>query len=575
MSSDIKKKKKHRRKKKGHWTLFLILVVITVVILTTFIRVITRDVSIKLRGDEVVTVEVGSHYDELGAAAEYGHKGFSLMRKQPLAVSISGRVDTNTIGEYKITYTAIYGKQERSVTRTVKVADTKAPEITLLTKEDYYTPIGGEYEEEGYQAIDAYDGDLTEQVVREELGDGTVRYTVKDSTGNEATVTRTIPYDDRTAPVITLQGSTEMVIDYDGSFIEPGFSATDDVDGDITTKVVVTNEPGESADQLRYIYTVTDAHGNTAKAERSVLRMDPEVPTILLEGDDTVKLVGGIWYKDPGYTAKDRKDGDITDKVTVEGEVEYWKPGTYTLKYSVKDADGNTATETRTVVVEGREQPEPIDMGDHAIYLTFDDGPSSYTQGLLDVLAKYDVKATFFVTANHKECDDMILAEYAAGHTVAIHTYTHDYSKVYKSEKGYFDDLNKMADRIEKLIGIRPTTIRFPGGSSNTVSRKYCDGVMTALTHDMDVMGFQYYDWNVLSGDANAVTITTEEVYKNVINGIAYNTKKGKSSIVLQHDVKKFSIDAVEDIIKWGLANGYTFYPILPTTPTVHQKVAN
>ena len=260
----------------------------------------------------------------------------------------------------------------------------------------------------------------------------------------------------------------------------------------------------------------------------------------------------------------------------MEGDVEYYHVGTYTLTYRVKDADGNEATTTRTIVVEGRDQPEPVNLGPKAVYLTFDDGPSAYTQQLLDVLAKYDVKATFFVTANHDECNDMILAEHAAGHTVAIHTYTHDYKTIYKSEKAYFDDLNKMSDRIEKLIGIRPSIIRFPGGSSNTVSKNYCLGVMTKLVEDMNVMGFQYYDWNVLSGDADkGGAIPTDQVYKNVINGIAYNSKAGRSSIVLQHDVKKFSVDAVEDIIKWCLDNGYTFYAIEPTTPTVHQKVAN
>ena len=294
-------------------------------------------------------------------------------------------------------------------------------------------------------------------------------------------------------------------------------------------------------------------------------------------------MEGGVWYKEPGFTATDKKDGNLTKSVKVEGEVKYWHVGTYTLKYSVKDSDGNIATAKRTVVVKARELPEPIDPGPMTIYLTFDDGPSGYTQQLLDVLAKYDVKATFFVTHNHKEADDMIIAEHAAGHTVAIHTNTHDYSKIYKSEKAYFDDMNRMADIIEDLIGERPAIIRFPGGSSNTVSKKYSKGIMTKLTQDMNELGILYFDWNVDSRDASSdspknSTKWWDPLVNNVINGIKNRTKNGKFSVVLQHDVKKFSVAAVEDIIKWGLGNGYTFKALDLTTPTtggVHQTVAN
>ena len=583
MSTEHKGKKKHKRRKNGHWKQLVLVIIILAVVVIPAIRLVTRSIKLELNGDSEVVVEVGSFYEELGANAEYGHTGFSILRNQPLAVRIAGNVDTTTIGEYKVTYKTAHGSKSKEITRTVRVADTQKPVITLKTNEDYYTPIGQAYEEEGYEAIDSYDGDITDRVVRDEPGDGTVRYTVRDNAGNEAVVVRNIPYDDRTIPEITLDGELEMVIDYESEYLEPGYRATDDVDGDITSKVVVTTAPGEKKNQLVYTYTVSDEHGNVTTATRTVLRMDPDLPTLLLEGDEVVTLTGGAWFKEPGFIATDKKDGDLAESVKVEGEVEYWHVGTYTLNYSVKDSDGNVATAQRTVVVKARELPEPIDPGPMTIYLTFDDGPSQYTAQLLDVLAKYDVKATFFVTHNHKEADEMILREHAEGHTVAIHTYTHDYSKIYKSEKAYFDDMNRMGDIIEGLIGERPAIIRFPGGSSNHVSKNYADGIMTKLTQDMNEMGILYYDWNVDSRDASGdspknSTEWWDPLVNNVISGIKNRSKNGRFSVVLQHDVKKFSVAAVEDIIKWGLENGYTFKALDLTTPTtggVHQGVWN
>ena len=207
MSSDSKGRKKKHHKKHGHWKVFLLSVLVVAAVLTLVIRLATRTVTMKLNGDSEVTVEVGSFYDEKGATASYGHQGFALFRNLPVAVSISGNVDASVIGEYTVTYKAIHGSTTQELTRKVRVADTQPPVISLKTQDGYYTPIGKEYEEEGFEAMDAYDGDLTDKVVREELGDGTIRYSVKDSAGNEAVMIRTIPYDDRTVPVITLEGT--------------------------------------------------------------------------------------------------------------------------------------------------------------------------------------------------------------------------------------------------------------------------------------------------------------------------------------------------------------------------------
>ena len=164
----------------------------------------------------------------------------------------------------------------------------------------------------------------------------------------------------------------------------------------------------------------------------------------------------------------------------------------------------------------------------------------------------------------------MIAKEAAAGHTVAIHSASHNYQQIYSSVDAYFDDLNEMSDIIYSQTGSRPTLVRFPGGSSNSVSRKYCKGIMTELAKDVTDQGYKYYDWNVSSGDAGETT-STSEVYQNVINGI----KSHNVSVVLQHDIKSFSVDAVESIIQWGLANGYTFLPLTTSSPDVHHGINN
>jgi len=218
--------------------------------------------------------------------------------------------------------------------------------------------------------------------------------------------------------------------------------------------------------------------------------------------------------------------------------------------------------------------PEPqrvVDPTRPMVALTFDDGPGKYTQGLLDVLDKYNVKATFFVTNTHPDYQNMIAEEAKRGHTVAIHSASHKYNQIYTSEQAFFDDLEQMNSIIKAQTGNDASIIRFPGGSSNTVSKDYCPGIMTQLVNDVTARGLLYCDWNVSSGDANSKPISTEQVVQNVISGV----QSHNVSVVLQHDIKDFSVNAVEQIIQWGQANGYTFLPLTTSSPMSHHRVNN
>ena len=279
----------------------------------------------------------------------------------------------------------------------------------------------------------------------------------------------------------------------------------------------------------------------------------------------------GESYDEPGFSANDNVDGDITSKVQVSGTVDTSKMGRNTITYTVTDQYGNTTSVNRSVFVYKQQAIEnTVNPGNKVVYLTFDDGPSIYTAKLLDILDKYNVKATFFVTNQAPKYQYMIGEIHRRGHTVALHTYSHVYSQIYSSETAYYDDLEKIHNICVNQTGVSPSIVRFPGGTSNAVSKNYCLGIMTKLTESLSYHGYLYTDWNVDSQDAGGAT-TSQQVAKNVINGI----KKHSVSNVLQHDIKSYSVDAVDEIIFWGLENGYTFLPMTPSSPMIKFSPKN
>lgn len=210
-----------------------------------------------------------------------------------------------------------------------------------------------------------------------------------------------------------------------------------------------------------------------------------------------------------------------------------------------------------------------IEAEGKVIYLTFDDGPGPYTEELLDTLAKYDVKATFFVTGAYPEYENLIGRAAKEGHSIGIHSYSHNYREIYSSVSAYREDMNRMDDIIRSQTGKRTKLFRFPGGSSNTVSY-FSPGIMTELAETLTAKGYRYFDWNVLSGDAGDTT-DTGTIYYNVIDGCSRN----EVSVVLMHDIKSYSVAAVESIIRWGLDNGYTFLALEEDSFGAHHPIAN
>lgn len=195
------------------------------------------------------------------------------------------------------------------------------------------------------------------------------------------------------------------------------------------------------------------------------------------------------------------------------------------------------------------------ERGDKVCYLTFDDGPSTEnTEKILKVLDDYDIKATFFVI-NHRdeENDELYQKIVKKGHTIGIHSYSHNYEKIYQSVGEWLSDFSQMSDKIEQLTGVKPEIFRFPGGSVNTYNTK----IYVPLAAEMLRRGYTYYDWNVSSGDASYVILPKEDIVQNVLNGVFDSGE----SIILMHDSneKTTTVEALPEIIEALLERGYVF----------------
>ncbi len=453
------------------------------------------------------------------------------------------------------------------------IIDDRHIEITVFGDEDMLAEAGENYVDPGAEAF--FTGNLfgrtrkpvelqVENLVDStKLGDYTVKYSAE-AFGRSAVSYRRVHVRDTTPPVITLEREEDYLASWLVGYKEEGYSATDLFDGDLTDKVVRS----ETTDAV--YYSVVDSSGNEAKVER-VIEYGISEPMIRLVGGDTIDVGAAFTFTDPGYEATDESGNDLTSYVQVTGEVIPNKLGSYELSYYIMNEQGETATAKRTVNVVAQAAPETVMPEQKTIYLTFDDGPSEYTNALLDTLARYDAKATFFVTNLDPDYVDCIGRAYREGHAIGVHSLTHNYYQVYSSDQAFYDDFLAMEEIIYQQTGEYTKLFRFPGGSSNTVSRNYNYGIMTRLTQSMTDMGYVYFDWNVDSGDALGGAKSSYEVANNVAAGCLEHT----ASVVLQHDTKGFSVQAVENILRWGRNNGYVFKALDESCYTAHHGLAN
>lgn len=215
----------------------------------------------------------------------------------------------------------------------------------------------------------------------------------------------------------------------------------------------------------------------------------------------------------------------------------------------------------------------PPSSSHKTIYLTFDDGPSQRTPEVLKILRDNGVKATFFFV-NGKKHNHYMKDVVAEGHAIALHSYTHDYKTIYTTDEAFFNDLQQISDLVYNETGIRTKLMRFPGGGSNTISRKYNqkEKIMTRLTQKVGEMGYTYFDWNISSGDASYPSPSPAQIVEN-----CKRLPKSDSVIVLMHDAgdKKNTVAALPEVIAYYKSLGYSFATLNKDVPPAHQRVAN
>lgn len=176
------------------------------------------------------------------------------------------------------------------------------------------------------------------------------------------------------------------------------------------------------------------------------------------------------------------------------------------------------------------------------LYLTFDDGPSAeYTDIILDVLAEYDIKATFFLVGeNVEKRPEVVKRIVKEGHSIGIHCYSHAYDDIYDTVESYIEDFEKAYQVIYETTGVEVKIFRFPGGSVNAYNKHICKDIITEMTE----RGFVYFDWNASLEDAVRKTSPAELVEN------AKETAMDRDRVILlAHDTIYNTSLCIEDII--------------------------
>lgn len=361
-------------------------------------------------------------------------------------------------------------------------------------------------------------------------------------------------------PELKLLGKKEINLSLNEKYIDPGYKI---VPNNKKYKVVIDNNIDENKTGSYEVKYSLQVKNKIINKVRKVNVIDNISPEITLKGSDNIKLYESSDYEEPGFIAYDNYDGDITKNVIVQNDIKE-EIGDYKITYIVEDSSGNKTMVTRNVKILDKKK----NIG--TIYLTFDDGPSNNTSKILDILKQEDIKATFFLVNFNSSYNPVVKRIYDEGHSIGIHSYTHNYKLIYSSVSAYFDDLNKMNDKIKTITGSDTKLLRFPGGSSNTIS-SFNKGIMTTLVEEVTNAGYHYFDWNVDSSDAWSAR-NSNDVYNNVIN----NLKKG-TNIVLMHDLSsnEKTVNVLEKIIKDAKEKGYIFANITMNTKEIHHGINN
>ena len=339
-------------------------------------------------------------------------------------------------------------------------------------------------------------------------------------------------------------------------------------------------------DKTFYLYNAKNTH--TAKIKLSLLPILVFIISLILisvqiafswnnllaknETTNTSQTIASTSQHEVQNTTKTTKSETNNTPATIDNN----KNTTNTTETQAKPTENKTnENKTQTNKVSENKTAESkttTSNGKSIAYLTFDDGPSSITNSVLDILKKYNVKATFFVINSGSYNKTTLQREVNEGHTIGLHAYDHNYAIAYKDDNSYLDGIDKLRAKVKADTGFDSHYIRFPGGSSNTISKRYSKGIMSRITKTAKQRGYKYYDWNVDDDDAGRAR-TADDCYNNVVRELRPN----RSNIVLMHDfgTNKKILEALPRIIEYCQKNGYTMLPIDDNTPEIHHGISN
>jgi len=421
-----------------------------------------------------------------------------------------------------------------------------------------------------------------------EEGRYVVYYKTRNVFGIAKSIKRNVIVKDKELPKITLKGDNTIELGLDEEYIEPGYTAIDNVDGDITDKVEISNNIDiKNYGEYKVIYKVTDSNNLTIEKIRKVIVKDKKYPTITLKGNSIVDVLLGEEYIEEGFIAKDNIDGDITDKVEVSSNINYKKIGSYQITYTVKDSYDNITTIKRTVnvvkkLLEYKDEYDNIDntsrgwwsinkfdyqrpsggasieelkeynayyLGpdEKVIYLTYDEGSNdTYLPEIIDVLNKNNVKATFFLCRNYMLMNkDLVKKMVDNGHLIGNHTF-HHYKMPTLADKKDFDkyvyEVRAVEETYKEITGKDMEKIyREPRGEWSYRSLQ----IVKDLGYKTYFYSAYYYDYAADLSKADAL----DKMMKRYHNGAIY----------LFHPKNKGNLEALDDFIKQMKELGYRF----------------
>jgi peptidoglycan/xylan/chitin deacetylase (PgdA/CDA1 family) len=198
---------------------------------------------------------------------------------------------------------------------------------------------------------------------------------------------------------------------------------------------------------------------------------------------------------------------------------------------------------------------------DKTIYLTFDNGPGAFSEGILDILKKHNIKAAFFVIGRNIAGNETVLQRIVEeGPSLGIHTFSQDFRRIYSSVENYLDDFSRAYELIKEETGISTAIFRFPGGSINGYNSKNYPYIISEMLR----RGFTYYDWN----------ITDERVFQEktpatvTANFFEDFPPYGERGIALIHE-SAASLYSLENIIIKVQASGYSFAKLTNSTKPI------